>query len=245
MNKTEKAKQKKAEQKEKIRQGLTVLQENPPLRILALDDWGELSITRNEFDLLRKEILHCNFTKFETLCDEMIERSCFLLFSLIESGGLCVRKPQNIITKLKIDRDSIILGYLALPTQRQDLEEEEPVFCRQPLHILGRNHLLAFVYFRVKAQNALENDLLLPDLPKNLTEFRQLTSLNWLNDLKVKPNWKAIFQLWLNHKISLFRKKETNADWEDIRKIALWNLFDKEQFPIISAYRQRKFSTAN
>lgn len=153
--------------------------------------------------------------EYETGTDEVIVRSCLLLFALVESGGLCVAHPERMLPKVKLDRRAALLGYLRQPgknaetakntviptteteangsaqisvdnvdaenpaneepaapgAERKNDEEIEPdeeeIGMRQPLHLLGRNHLLAFTYFRLKIQKETDGKslLLLPALP--------------------------------------------------------------------------------
>ena len=251
----------KATSDDKVASGLTIIKPDPPRRFLALDDWGEAAISPEEFDNLRREVLLSDFPKFNTDLDEAITRACHLLFALVESGGLCVNNPQQVLPEIKIDTPAAIFGYLKQPVGRrkqddqfsrreEDDEEGEAVAVRQPLHPLGANHLLSFTYYRRKIDEATDGENLLPDLPSTLRELRKQTTLEWLAGYAKTPKWSLIFNHWLKEKISVLRnEKPVNQtlalDWNDVRSIALWRLLEKERFPLLLAYRQRKLTVTN
>jgi hypothetical protein len=251
----------KATRDEKVVSGLTIIKPDPPRRFLALEDWGEAAISPEEFEKLRREVLLSDFPKFNTDLDEAITRACHLLFALIESGGLCVNNPQQILPEIKIDTPPAIFGYLKQPVGRrrqddqfsrreEDDEEGEAVAVRQPLHLLGANHLLAFTYYRRKIDAATDGENLLPELPLTLRELRKQTTLEWLVGYSKPPKWSLIFNYWLKEKISVLRNEGSvnqplAVDWNDVRSIALWRLLEKERFPLLLAYRQRKLTVTN
>ena len=236
---------------------------------MALKDWSETELKQEEFDALRKEVLNADFPKFNAVHDEIITRACHLLFALVESGGLCVNQPQRILPKIKLNRRMAVAGYLNQPVGRKkeinDLqnggpekndavktaaadETGEEVAVRQPLHLLGANQLLSFTYYRRKIDEALEGDLLLPELPSDFKYIKSEITLDWLSDFKGVPVWSRIFDYWLKKKIALLRKEkfsEIKVSWNDVKEIALWRLLEKERFPLAVAYRQRKVTTTN
>lgn len=266
-NQTQKKRESKEEHEQRLRQTLAIVKKNAPRRFLALKDWSELSIRIEEFDRLRDETLNFQLPKSASYDDELITRACYLLFALIESGGLCAdgKGPQKLLPQIKLEPASALANYLNLPVgernsnkdssvqEEQSKDEEgEPVAVRQPLHLLGANHLLAYCYFRKKIAGAKNGDLLLPKLPAKLLAkletLKQLTSLPWLSDFKGAPKWSHIFDHWLKKKIAEWRDipaSDIKISWNHIREIALWKLLEKERFPLASAYRQRKVTTTN
>ncbi len=252
----------KAINDEKVARGLTVIKRDPPRRFLALDDWSEAAISSEEFEELRQEVLLTDFPKFITEWDEAITRACYLLFALIESGGLCINNPQQVLPDIKIDTPAAVFGYLKQPVgrrkqddpftrQKEDNDEEgEAVAVRQPLHLHGANHLMAFTCYRRIVHKAIEGGNLLPELPLTLRELKKQTTLVWLADYGKPPKWSLIFNRWLKEKIHVLRKNNSVSqtpavDWNDVRLIALWRLLEKERFPMLIAYRQRKLTVTN
>ena len=234
--------------------------DDPPLRYLALADWGDLDILQAEFDALRRIVLENEVPKFQTTLGELMTRTCHLLFALVESGGLCSPHPERLIERLRIDIGATLGGYVRLPArenratahsmegEKTDDEEksQSTLGPRQHLYALGHDHLLAFVYYRIRKHGATDGDRLLPVLPQSIHELRNssLSDLPWIKGFTGRITWRRIIRFWLNRQVSAIRGEESKVSWENVRTLALWRLLSRERRPLLVAARQNLFTTS-
>lgn len=220
-----------------------------PLRFLGLDDWGVIDdLSLDEYKELRRRVINEPLEECETLIAQTIIRACALLFSLIESGGLCTTNPRKDIERLRIDIRASLFGYLRWPqhqsrTNRRRIEVDGP---RQHLYPLGRAHLLSFINHRIKRYKSCDGDPLLPPLPATASLLKKDLNgeLEWLTNLKGKVAWSHIFQMWLDNHLSIIRKRSSSGSWRSVVEFALWQLLKRDRHPIIIAARRGRLISA-
>lgn len=220
-----------------------------PLRFLSLEDWGIIDdLALEEFDELRRRIIKEPFEECETLIAQTIVRACSLLFSLVESGGLCTPNPEKDIERLRIDIRSSLVGYLRWPGHRPRSNRREVTIAgpRQHLYLLGRVHLLAFINFRIKRYKIHDDDPLLPPLPPTASLLKKTLNgeLEWLRSLKGKVTWGHIFRAWLDNQLFIIRKQPSSSSWRNVVELALWQLLKRDRYPIIIAARRGRLKSA-
>jgi hypothetical protein len=220
-----------------------------PLRFLGLEDWGGIdSLSLAEFRELRRRIITEPLGACETPTAQTIVRACALLFSLIESGGLCSPNPQRDIQRVRIDIRASLLGYFRWPphqsqTGQREVKTDGP---RQHLYALGRVHLLSFVSYRIRRHKSCDGDPLLPPLPATASLLKR--DLNgemvWLENLKGKVTWSQVFQAWLDDQLSTIRGRTSSGSWQSVVELALWQLLERDRYPIITAARRGRLISA-
>lgn len=246
---------------------------DPPLRHLTMPDLGGVTkMTLAEFDTLRRRMVECKelyaipkSPKTATLT-ESIQRACYLLFSLVESGGLCMTHPEREVERIRIDSSGALGGYIRWAKREQQDSSEagkeksadavahneettsEHGFAgsRQHLYILGHTHLTAFIHYRITKDGARDGDLLLPALPQQVSELKRMVvgTLPWMKHFKGKVEWRRIFRFWLNAQLTDMRGRASEASWTCIVHLALWRILQRERRALLLAARQNLIATS-